>query len=149
MTIAEVLLLDYDTEVSNTRRTLERVPEGKNDWVPHEKSMKLGTLAMHCATMTLFGLYVIEALAAGVPVAQPDHSAFPEIVNSTGGGVLFPPKDSEACADAIEKLLLDPSAAHGMAQAGHRVVRERFNVEVMAREVAALCREAVASFSNS
>jgi len=96
-----------------------------------------------------FGLYVIEALAAGVPVAQPDHSAFPEIVNSTGGGVLFPPKDSEACADAIEKLLLDPSAAHGMAQAGHRVVRERFNVEVMAREVAALCREAVASFSNS
>jgi uncharacterized damage-inducible protein DinB len=60
MTIAEVLLLDYDTEVSNTRRTLERVPEGKNDWVPHEKSMKLGTLAMHCATMLLFGQYVLE-----------------------------------------------------------------------------------------
>jgi uncharacterized damage-inducible protein DinB len=60
MTIAELLLQDYDTEIANTRRTLERVPEGKNDWVPHEKSMKLGTLAMHCATMTLFGLYVIE-----------------------------------------------------------------------------------------
>ena len=60
MTIAEILLLDYDTEVSNTRRTLERVPEGKNDWVPHEKSMKLGRLSMHCATMLLFGQYVME-----------------------------------------------------------------------------------------
>jgi uncharacterized damage-inducible protein DinB len=60
MTIAEVLLLDYDTEISNTRRTLERVPESKNDWAPHEKSMKLGKLAMHCATMPLFGSYILE-----------------------------------------------------------------------------------------
>ena len=60
MTIAEVLLLDYDTEISNTRRTLERVPEGKNNWAPHEKSMKLGKLAMHCATLPMFGVYVME-----------------------------------------------------------------------------------------
>jgi uncharacterized damage-inducible protein DinB len=60
MTIAEILLQDYDTEASNTRRTLERVPEGKSDWAPHEKSMKLGKLAMHCATMPLFGFYVME-----------------------------------------------------------------------------------------
>jgi len=60
MTIAEILLQDYDTEIANTRRTLERVPEGKNDWAPHEKSMKLGKLAMHCATMPLFGLYIME-----------------------------------------------------------------------------------------
>ena len=60
MTIAELLLQDYDTEIANTRRTLERVPEGKNDWVPHEKSMKLGYLAMHCATMALFGVYILE-----------------------------------------------------------------------------------------
>ena len=52
MTIAEILLQDYDIEISNTRRTLERVPEGKNDWKCHDKSMPLGKLAMHCASIT-------------------------------------------------------------------------------------------------
>lgn len=60
MTSAELLLQDFDLEISNTRRTLERVPEDKKDWTPHEKSMPLGKLAMHCATLPLFGLYIIE-----------------------------------------------------------------------------------------
>jgi uncharacterized damage-inducible protein DinB len=60
MKISEILLQDYDTEISNTRRTLERVPEGKNDWKCHEKSMPLGKLAMHCATIPLFGYYILE-----------------------------------------------------------------------------------------
>jgi uncharacterized damage-inducible protein DinB len=60
MTIAEILLEDYDAQIANTRRTLERVPEDKADWVPHPKSMKLGKLAMHCATLPLFGSYILE-----------------------------------------------------------------------------------------
>jgi uncharacterized damage-inducible protein DinB len=60
MTIAEILLQDYDIEISNTRRTLERVPEGKNDFKCHEKSMPLGKLAMHCASLPLFGYYLLE-----------------------------------------------------------------------------------------
>ena len=60
MTIAEVLLQDYDIEISNTRRTLERVTADKKDWVPHAKSMPMGKLAMHCAALPLFGLYVVE-----------------------------------------------------------------------------------------
>ncbi|MEO7028137.1 MAG: DinB family protein [Acidobacteriaceae bacterium] len=59
MTISEILLEDFDAEISNTRRTIERVPE-KPDYAPHEKSMKLGKLAMHCATLPLFGLYILE-----------------------------------------------------------------------------------------
>jgi len=60
MTIAEILLQDFDTEISNTRRTLERVPENKNDWKCHNKSMPLGRLAMHCATLPMFGYYILE-----------------------------------------------------------------------------------------
>jgi uncharacterized damage-inducible protein DinB len=60
MTIAEILLQDFDTEVSNTRRTLERVPEGKNAWKCHDKSMPFGRLAMHCATLLMFGHYILE-----------------------------------------------------------------------------------------
>jgi uncharacterized damage-inducible protein DinB len=60
MTIAEILLEDFDTEISNNRRTLERLPEDKPEWVPHAKSMPLGKLAMHCATIPLFGHYILE-----------------------------------------------------------------------------------------
>lgn len=67
MSIAEILLQDYDVEIANTRRTLERLPE-KPEWAPHEKSMKLGKLAMHCATMPLFGLYILED--AGMDMAK-------------------------------------------------------------------------------
>src|SRR5213076_471033 len=54
-----------------------------------------------------FGLYVIEAMAAGVPVVQPRAAAFPELIEATGGGVLYEPGDVEALADALEGLLLD------------------------------------------
>jgi hypothetical protein len=60
MTIAEILLQDFDIEISNTRRTLERVPNGKNDWKCHGKSMPFGKLAMHCATLPMFGYYILE-----------------------------------------------------------------------------------------
>jgi len=70
MSIAEVLLEDYDVEISNTRRTLERLPEDKPEWAPHAKSFKLGKLAMHCATMPLFGRSEPEAQAFRPDVRQ-------------------------------------------------------------------------------
>ncbi len=60
MTIAEIFLEDFDAMASNTRRVIERVPEDKPEWTPHDKSMKMGKLAMHCATMLLFGYYILE-----------------------------------------------------------------------------------------
>jgi uncharacterized damage-inducible protein DinB len=69
MTTAELLLKDFDTEMSNTRRTLERVPEDKPDYKPHDKSMPLGKLAMHCATLPLFGSYIVED--EGLDLAAP------------------------------------------------------------------------------
>ena len=71
MRIAELLLEDLDNEISNTRRTLERLPDDKGDWKPHAKSMPLGKLAMHCATMPLFGYYILED--AGMDMANSTH----------------------------------------------------------------------------
>ncbi len=68
MSIAALLLEDFDVEISNTRRTLERVPNDKPDWAPHARSMPLGKLAMHCATLPLFGVYIMED--AGMDMAN-------------------------------------------------------------------------------
>jgi uncharacterized damage-inducible protein DinB len=59
MTIAELLLQDYDVEMAMTRRILERVPEGRPEYKCHEKSMALGKLAMHVATLPAFGKVIV------------------------------------------------------------------------------------------
>ncbi len=94
-----------------------------------------------------FGLYVIEALAAGVPVVQPRHAAFPEIIESTGGGTLCEPSDPKALADGIESLLADPSRAREMGERGRTAVFEKHSVDVMAEQVAGVYRRALKSES--
>jgi uncharacterized damage-inducible protein DinB len=54
MSIAETLLIDFDDEMANTRRTLERIPENDPQWKPAEKSMPIGRLALHVATLPDF-----------------------------------------------------------------------------------------------
>ena len=90
-----------------------------------------------------FGLYVIEALAAGVPVVQPRHAAFPEIIEATGGGIIAEP-NAIALAEAVEELLLNPTRARALADAGRSAVLQRFSVERMAEGVLHVFREAVA-----
>ena len=51
MTMSETLLPEFDLEMANTRKTLERVPENRFDWRPHEKSSTLGSLASHLANI--------------------------------------------------------------------------------------------------
>jgi len=59
MTISETLLLEFDQEMKNTRKTLDRVPV-QPDFVPHSKSMPLGRLAAHLAQLPEFGFTVID-----------------------------------------------------------------------------------------
>ncbi len=51
MKMTELFLAELDREAAGTRSALARVPEGHNDWKPHDKSMPLGNLANLCATM--------------------------------------------------------------------------------------------------
>jgi glycosyltransferase involved in cell wall biosynthesis len=78
-----------------------------------------------------FGLYLIEALAAGVPIVQPRSAAFPEVVQATGGGLVCEPS-STALADGIESLLADPARARELAATGQRTVFEKFSAHAMA-----------------
>lgn len=82
-----------------------------------------------------FGLYVVEALACGVPVVQPDHAAFRELLEVTGGGLLVPPHDEPAYDRALLDLALDRDRNLAMGAAGRDVVLERFSVKEMAKGV--------------
>src|SRR5271163_2124019 len=59
MTTTESLLPEFDREMACTRRTLERIPEDKLAWKPHEKSMTLGRLAGHIAELPGMGVIVM------------------------------------------------------------------------------------------
>ena len=60
MTISKALLAEFDQEMANTRKTLERVPDGKFAWKPHEKSMPLGNLAVHVATLPSWAVQTVN-----------------------------------------------------------------------------------------
>jgi glycosyltransferase involved in cell wall biosynthesis len=86
------------------------------------------------------GLYVLEALANGVPVVQPGHGSFPELVEQTGGGLLVPPDDPQALAAAWKQLADDRRLAEEMGRRGRSVVHERFDAARMAEETVAVYR---------
>lgn len=85
-----------------------------------------------------FGLYLAEAWAAGVPVVQPRHASFPELVEQTEAGLLCEPDSPSALADGIEQLLLRPGVARKLGQAGRQAALERFNIDLVARQMASV-----------
>jgi glycosyltransferase involved in cell wall biosynthesis len=119
------------------------------DWLPNvtreekiEFLRSLSVLSVPATCGEAFGLYVLEALAAGVPVVQPRHGAFPELIAETGGGLLCEPDDAGDLARALDELLADPERARTLGARGREAVLERFTVERMARGVLAVFEEA-------
>jgi glycosyltransferase involved in cell wall biosynthesis len=78
------------------------------------------------------GLPVLEAMASGVPVAQPRWGSFPEILERTHGGVLFEPNDAASLAEEIYALWKNPELRNDLARQGSEGVREHYTVARMA-----------------
>jgi glycosyltransferase involved in cell wall biosynthesis len=87
------------------------------------------------------GLYVLEALANGVPVVEPRHGAFPELIEATGGGLLVEPNDPAALAAGLRQLLTDTQLRRRLADAGRKAVSARFTAERMAAETIDVLRQ--------
>ncbi|MBN8458437.1 MAG: glycosyltransferase family 4 protein [Verrucomicrobia bacterium] len=114
-------------------------------WQPNlsrdEKTAMLAGLSLFSVPAVYpeaFGLYVAEALAAGVPVVQPAASSFPEMLD--GIGRLVPPGDSSALAGAWHSLLRQPDELRAMAVRSRRAAESRFSVEVMRERFLQCCR---------
>ena len=80
------------------------------------------------------GLSVLEAQACGIPVVQPDHGIFPEMLVKTEGGILYDPTDSKSLAKEIVRLLNNKDYANQLGEMGRKNTFELFSAKKMAEE---------------
>jgi glycosyltransferase involved in cell wall biosynthesis len=78
------------------------------------------------------GMFLLEAMACGVPLVQPRRGAFTEILEKTGSGLLVEPDDPQSLADGIRRLINEPNLAAGFGESGFHKVREHYSVGHMA-----------------
>lgn len=89
------------------------------------------------------GIFVLEALASGVPVIQPAHGAFPELLAATGGGRLTTSQDPKHLADELHHLLCNDEHRIALAQQGHSTVHRDFTASKMAERTLEIYRQMV------
>jgi uncharacterized damage-inducible protein DinB len=120
MTTAEILLQDFDVEIAMTRRVLERIPEDNPDFKCHDKSMPLGKLAMHVATLPVFGKTILTTPA--LDMAAPGHK-FPDMTFRTRDITLatFDTAASE-CRAALASLSNEELAAPWKFSFGDKLI---------------------------
>jgi glycosyltransferase involved in cell wall biosynthesis len=90
------------------------------------------------------GVFLLEAMGEGVPVVQPRRGAFTEIVEKTGGGLLVPPDDTKALADALHRLWQDRALAERLGQCGFDGVREHYSIQRSTDRLLAVYEDVVA-----
>ncbi len=80
------------------------------------------------------GISVLEALANAVPVVLPNHGAFPELIDRSGGGVLHDPDRPADLAEKLKQLMQDPQQATAMGLRGQQVVERDYHAAGMAEK---------------
>ncbi|MFC1492564.1 glycosyltransferase family 4 protein [candidate division KSB1 bacterium] len=91
------------------------------------KSLTL--LSVPVPTGEAFGTYQLEALAAGVPIVQPNIGGYPEFIESTGGGIIYEPNNAENLANAVSSLLSKPDQVRKLGSQGRKAVQEKYSMK--------------------
>jgi glycosyltransferase involved in cell wall biosynthesis len=89
------------------------------------------------------GLFVLEALASGVPVVGPRHGVFPELLEATESGLLHEPEDPGDLASKLARVLEDGELRRRLGEKGRRTVREEFSSRGLAERTLAAYRKCV------
>lgn len=99
--IAQSLLPEFDQEMPNTRKTLERVPDSKFDWKPHEKSGTLGWMTTHLATLPMWGEMTLHSDSFDVNPTEGQKFEMPKPATTAEAVALFD-KHAAAFRAALE-----------------------------------------------
>lgn len=78
-----------------------------------------------------YGLYILEANGAGIPVVQPATGAFPEIVEMTGGGLIYSPDNNEELVSSLVRLLNNRALQKELGDKGRLNVRAKLSLDKM------------------
>jgi len=81
-----------------------------------------------------FGLVLLEAMMAGLPIIATNNGGIPEIIEDGKNGILVPPKDAQAIAENIEKILSSPELRKKMSEKNQEDVRKKFEVKDMVKK---------------
>jgi glycosyltransferase involved in cell wall biosynthesis len=103
---------------------------------------QLTVLSVPGEEQSAFGLYLLEAMAAGVPVVQPDVGGFRELVDITGGGIIVPAGDQEALVEGLGTLLSDNERARELGRRALEGVGRHFSLDGMIGQFVEVYHEA-------
>ncbi|HLG42391.1 MAG TPA: glycosyltransferase family 4 protein, partial [Planctomycetota bacterium] len=114
---------------------------------PHRREFlaSLSVLSVPTLTPVAFGTYVLEALASGVPVVLPNLGSFPELVEATGGGILYEPNDAVTLARSLGELLGDEDQRSRLGEQGRNSILKGFDLEAFAGRMLDVYRTVIAS----
>jgi len=122
-----------------------------HDFTPATRSAffsKLTVLSVPVLKGEAFGLYQLEALASGIPLVQPALGAFPEIINSTGGGKTYQPNSPESLAVALAELLTDRETLLKMSTSGLESVHKQYNSQLLTQRMISVYQHVLENFPS-
>ncbi|MCX6238612.1 MAG: glycosyltransferase family 4 protein [Bacteroidia bacterium] len=99
---------------------------------------KVSVISVPVRNGEAFGMYMLESMASGVPVVQPALGAFPEIVNLSGGGIIYEPNSPEALCEALAGLLSVSDKLNILSVKARKGVEFNFNIHDHAKEMIAV-----------
>jgi len=106
----------------------------------------LNALVLATTTQEAFGRVIVEAQACGVPVVATAVGGVIDIIEDGKTGLIVPPADPQAMADAVIKIMEDKSLASKMAEAAYKKVLEKYGVDLMVERTLEVYQEACATF---
>ena len=107
--------------------------QSKRDFLP-----KLTVMCVPDRSGPAAGMFVIESLLAGVPLVEPAVGVIPELIEATGGGLLYDPDLPGDMTAKLTELLQDPQRARAMGQTGRKTALEQFTAPAAAKRLIAL-----------
>ncbi|HVR82931.1 MAG TPA: glycosyltransferase family 4 protein [Planctomycetota bacterium] len=113
-------------------------PKSRRDFLS-----SLSVLSVPSPHGVAFGTYILEAGARGVPVVLPKIGSYPEIVEATGGGILYEPNTVEMLTRVLDELLGDAAKRAELGRKGRESVAANFTLDTMARKMIEVYRTVV------